>query len=138
MGYAEWVAVEIVNGAIPIKLVKLFIEWGKLYEKGEPDSAARNERTAGLPTLGCGGNRQRGYRSVPKHGTMGRFSLVDARNGREIRHFYWDCPYSSSGNVWRITIKNKGFIVESQGENLKSGALGNITVEVVSNFAVPE
>ncbi|KAI0675621.1 aegerolysin type hemolysin [Trametes maxima] len=134
MGYSQWVTIEIVNnGEIPIKLTRLYVEWGKLHEVGnkeiEVDPNTVNNKVLrpgqSLQFASCG-------RAHSSSGTTGRFSLVDVRNGSEIRHFYWDCPWGRPGNEWQITGKNKGFVVESQGANLESGALGNIIVEVVS------
>lgn len=65
-------------------------------------------------------------------GTAGDFDLVDPADGdKVIRHFYWNCPWSAKQNEWIVSGSNTKFMVEYYGQNLDSGALGTITVDVL-------
>jgi len=69
-------------------------------------------------------------RANASSGTEGSFDLVD-QNGTAIRDLYWNCPWGKKTNVWRVTGGNVKWLLESNGANLNSGALGTITVTVV-------
>ena len=69
-------------------------------------------------------------REASPSGTTGEFNLIDTMGGHTIRHFYWDCPWGSSGNVWRLSERNPQWMVDSEGENLGEGPLGVISVNV--------
>ncbi|KAH8832149.1 pleurotolysin A [Flagelloscypha sp. PMI_526] len=138
MAYAQWVIIIIHNvGAKNVKVKNLSRSWGKLYADGNKDKEVPVSDYEGkvigpdekLQINACG-------RSDAAEGTTGDFDLVDPNNGDQaIRHFYWDCPWGSKTNTWTVSGSNSKWMVEYQGQNLDSGALGTITVDVLSKGA---
>nr|ANC28024.1 umbellolysin [Polyporus umbellatus] len=132
--YPQWVSITIENvGTTDIKLKNLSVSWGKLYGDGEKDMELPPSEYEGkliqpntkLQLNAC--NRE----NSPS-GTTGEFDLVDpSANDKLIRNLCWDCPWSSTRNEWIVRGSNSSFIVESIGGNQDSGALGNITVNVL-------
>jgi hypothetical protein len=61
-------------------------------------------------------------------GTKGSFELWDG--DVKICKVYWDCPWGSKENIFRVTDVNGEFIVDETGDNLDSGAIGNVTVKI--------
>lgn len=153
--YAQWVSIEVVNyGPLPIQVKGVYTLWGKLYINGQPerhspsvlrvltylaystgdkDAEVRPSHfenriinpNGSLTIAACG-------RAHSPSGTEGGFNLVNP-NGNDaiIRSIYWDCPWGSKTNTWRVTGSLSGWEVFDRGANLNSGALGNITVETV-------
>jgi len=132
MAYAQWVVIVLKNRSnqsIKIKNVKL--DWGKFYvddNKDEEIPTSEIEDRIILPSKtyqinSCG-------RENASSGTEGSFDLVD-HSGQIIRSFYWDCPWGSKRNTWRVTNPDQNWLVDSSGANLDSGALGTITVQIV-------
>ena len=64
-------------------------------------------------------------------GTEGSFNLIDTSNGKVIRNVYWECPWGSKTNTFRVTIDNDDWLVEDKGANRDSGALGTVDVTSV-------
>lgn len=58
-------------------------------------------------------------------GTEGTFDLVESSGGKFIRTFYWDCPWGSKQNKAEVRGSNSAWLVEPNGFNYDSGALGN-------------
>ena len=72
-------------------------------------------------------------RSDASSGTEGNFDLVDpSASDKQIRHFYWDCPWGSKTNTWSVSGSNSKFMIEHYGANIDGGALGTITVDVLN------
>ncbi|KIJ46808.1 hypothetical protein M422DRAFT_164791 [Sphaerobolus stellatus SS14] len=138
MAYAQWVIIIIHNvGAKPLKLKNLKASWGKLHADGDKDKEVPASNYEGkvigpdekLQINACG-------RSDAAEGTTGDFDLVDPSNGdKTIRHFYWDCPWGKKTNTWTVSGSNSKWMVEYQGQNLDSGALGTISVDTMAKGA---
>ncbi|KAH8832152.1 pleurotolysin A [Flagelloscypha sp. PMI_526] len=134
MAYAQWVIIIIHNvGAKNVKVKNLNPSWGKLHANGNKDKEVPASDYEGhvigpdekLQINACG-------RSDAAEGTTGDFDLVDPNNGDQaVRHFYWDCPWGSKRNTWTVSGSNSKWMIEYQGQNLDSGALGTITVDVM-------
>lgn len=153
MAYAQWVIIIIHNvGSKDVKIKNLKPSWGKLHadgrisispplarwltgsgSTGDKDtevSASKYEGTVIKPDEklqinACG-------RSDAAEGTTGTFDLVDPADGdKQVRHFYWDCPWGSKTNTWTVSGSNTKWMIEYSGQNLDSGALGTITVDTL-------
>nr|AAL57035.1 PriA [Pleurotus ostreatus]BAD66666.1 pleurotolysin A [Pleurotus ostreatus]BAD66668.1 pleurotolysin A [Pleurotus ostreatus] len=134
MAYAQWVIIIIHNvGSKDVKIKNLKPSWGKLHADGDKDtevSASKYEGTVIKPDEklqinACG-------RSDAAEGTTGTFDLVDPADGdKQVRHFYWDCPWGSKTNTWTVSGSNTKWMIEYSGQNLDSGALGTITVDTL-------
>ncbi|KAK7029597.1 Ostreolysin A6 [Paramarasmius palmivorus] len=134
--YAQWVIIIIHNvGSGNVKLKNLDPSWGKLHADGDKDKEVSKDVYEGhiigpdqkLQLNACG-------RADSPSGTTGDFDLCDADEGdRVIRHFYWDCPWGSKRNTWTVSGSNSKWMVEHQGANLDSGALGTITVNLMKS-----
>ncbi|KAK7047442.1 Ostreolysin A6 [Paramarasmius palmivorus] len=132
--YAQWVIIIMHNvGSGNVRLKNLQVLWGKLHADGDKDKELSRDQFEGqiirpdqrLQLNACG-------RAHSPSGTEGRFDLCDADDGdRVIRHFYWDCPWGSKRNTWTVSGTNSNWIVEYRGQNLNSGALGTIYVELL-------
>ena len=70
-------------------------------------------------------------RSDAAEGTTGSFDLVDVATQQVIRHVYWDCPWGTKTNTFTVSGSNSKWMIEYSGQNLDSGALGTITVDVL-------
>ncbi|KAF9458124.1 pleurotolysin A [Collybia nuda] len=134
MAYAQWVIIILHNtGAKPMKLQNLKPSWGKLHADGDKDNEVKASDYEGkvieadekIQINACGW-------SDAAEGTTGTFDLVDSSDGdKQIRHFYWDCPWGSKTNTWTVSGSNSKWMVEYSGQNLNSGALGTITVDAL-------
>nr|O42717.1 RecName: Full=Aegerolysin Aa-Pri1; Flags: Precursor [Cyclocybe aegerita]AAC02265.1 Aa-Pri1 [Cyclocybe aegerita] len=132
--YAQWVIIILHNvGSSPFKIANLGLSWGKLYADGNKDKEVYpsdyNGKTVGpdekIQINSCG-------RENASSGTEGSFDIVDPNDGNKtIRHFYWECPWGSKRNTWTPSGSNTKWMVEWSGQNLDSGALGTITVDVL-------
>ncbi|KAJ3506277.1 hypothetical protein NLJ89_g6956 [Agrocybe chaxingu] len=132
--YAQWVIIVLHSvDSKPFKVKNLNASWGKLYADGDKDTEVSasnyNGKIVGpddkLQINACG-------RAHAAEGTTGTFDLVDPSNGDKlIRHFYWDCPWGSKQNTWTVSGSNSKWMIEHQGANLDSGALGTISVDVL-------
>ncbi|KAI0267255.1 aegerolysin type hemolysin [Russula aff. rugulosa BPL654] len=129
--YAQWVVINITNSSSKTVTIKnVSLHWGKFYKDDNkdaeiPKSDIENHKIDPgdeFEINSCG-------RSDASSGTEGDFDIYED-GGTRVRHFYWDCPWGSKTNTWRVTDNNAKWIVESQGANLDSGALGNIKVEL--------
>ncbi|OCH84840.1 pleurotolysin A [Obba rivulosa] len=131
MAYAQWVVIVLKNvspqGTLVIKNLNLM--WGKFHKDGDKDAEIPTKDIEGTKILpgaeytinSCG-------RSDASSGTEGKFDLYE-EGGALVRSFYWDCPWGSKTNTWTISNANAQWMVDSQGANLNSGALGTITHE---------
>jgi hypothetical protein len=124
MAYAQWVIILLKNRSqksIKIKNVK--IDWGKFHKDGkhflstaklriyqfamrltgDKDSEISSGTIEGK-TIDPGKSYQINScgRSDAASGTEGSFNLVDD-SGHVIRNLYWDCPWGSKTNYWKIT-----------------------------------
>ena len=70
-------------------------------------------------------------RSDAAEGTTGSFDLVDVATQQVIRHVYWDCPWGTKRNTFTVSGSNSKWMIEYSGQNLDSGALGTISVDVL-------
>ncbi|OCH86914.1 pleurotolysin A [Obba rivulosa] len=132
MAYAQWVVIVLKNvspqGTLVIKNLNLM--WGKFHKDGDKDTEIATKDIEGTKILpgaeytinSCG-------RSDASSGTEGKFDLYE-EGGALVRSFYWDCPWGSKTNTWTISNANTQWMVDSQGANLNSGALGTITVRL--------
>ena len=68
-------------------------------------------------------------REYTPSGTEGQFDLNNKANTK-IGSFYWNCPFTSSANTWKITDQNIGYNIISSEAHLTGGALGNIAIGV--------
>ncbi|CAA7262647.1 unnamed protein product [Cyclocybe aegerita] len=150
--YAQWVIIILHNvGSSPFKIANLGLSWGKLYADGKP--LHQSKRIWYLPLSLTGNKDKEVYpsdyngktvgpdekiqinscgRENASSGTEGSFDIVDPNDGNKtIRHFYWECPWGSKRNTWTPSGSNTKWMVEWSGQNLDSGALGTITVDVL-------
>ncbi|MGL5699337.1 MAG: aegerolysin family protein, partial [Kluyvera sp.] len=67
-------------------------------------------------------------RSDAAMGTEGSFVLYDG--AEKIGRFYWDCPWGKKTNKKEFTSASDKYIVQTEGGNVDSGALGNITLKI--------
>ncbi|CAA7262635.1 unnamed protein product [Cyclocybe aegerita] len=132
--HAQWVVIVLHNvGSQPFKIANLSLSWGKLYADGNKDAEVYPDKYNGMSVgpdnkvqiNSCG-------RADSSSGTEGSFDIVDPNDGnRIIRSFYWDCPWGSKANTWNPTGSNTKWMIEWSGQNLDSGALGTISVDVL-------
>ncbi|KAI0714064.1 pleurotolysin A [Cerioporus squamosus] len=133
--YAQWVILLMVNsGSKAIKIKNMNVSWGKLHADGDKDKEISQSTYENyiinpgeqLQINACG-------RENSPSGTTGDFDVVDpSASDKTIRHFYWDCPWGSKRNTWTISESNSNWMVESNGANLDSGALGTIRNEFLN------
>jgi len=131
--YAQWVVIVLNNlSTETITIKNVVLSYGKFHEAGSKDNEIDKNDVQGVKIVprgtfsiySCG-------RSDSPSGTEGSFDLVDNSTNQLIRNIYWDCPWGSSRNTFNITGVNGDWIVEGNGANLESGALGNVTVKAV-------
>ncbi|KAI0272832.1 pleurotolysin A [Russula aff. rugulosa BPL654] len=115
---------------VVVKNVHLF--WGKFYKDNDRDSEIPIKDIENTKILS--GNKfkinSRG-RSASSAGTEGEFDIYeDGPGGERVGHFYWDCPWGSKSNTWRITDRNAKWTIDSSEPDPNGGTLGDITVDL--------
>lgn len=134
MAYAQWVEVKVVvTEGLSVSIKEAKHSSGKFYKLGDKGHELSPEEinqmvvtdssTADKATIcACG-------RSDAPEGTEGSFVMYSGAD--KIGRFYWDCPWGKKTNkIQYISASNK-YVVQVEGGNLDSGALGNIALTVV-------
>jgi len=134
MAYAQWAEIKIVVAeGQSVSIRNASHDSGKFYKLGNKDQELSPDRinemvitsssTADEATIcACG-------RSDAAVGTEGSFVMY---NGPEkIGRFYWDCPWGKKTNKKEYTSASNKYVVQVEGGNVDSGALGNITLTFV-------
>jgi len=130
MGYAQWVVFTIINRSNFYTLIvkNLRTEFGKIHENGNKDVeigvGAIEGKEIGveqeLTFSSCG-------REYSDTGTEGSFDIYLKGKGK-LCHCYWDCPYWSTRNTWKISEYHPDWVIQSDGASA-TGALGDITIK---------
>ncbi|KAI0267249.1 Aegerolysin-domain-containing protein [Russula aff. rugulosa BPL654] len=110
--YAQWVVINITNSSSKTIVIKnVSLHWGKFYRDGDKD--------AEIPTSDIE-NHKINPGDEFEINSCGR---SDAASGTE-------CDFDIYEDGGPKVQDNSKWIVESEGANLDSGALGNIKVEL--------
>lgn len=69
-------------------------------------------------------------RSDASSGCEGSFELFDGDT--RVCKIYFDCPWGSKTNTFNVSDIDKRHMVQFQGGNIDSGALGNVDVKIIN------
>ncbi|KAF9526819.1 aegerolysin type hemolysin [Crepidotus variabilis] len=133
--YAQWVTIDNGNnspGTATLVIRKVSLSWGKFYEGGNKDREIHISSLEGkeIPAGGsfkiysCG-------RENASSGTEGSYNLVEKNGGRLVRRVYWNCPLGTKTNTFTLSGANRDWVIQQDGGNLDSGALGDIKLTMV-------
>ena len=132
MSYAQWIAIKIVSENTTLTIKNARLSWGKFHKEGNKDAEISPSEINGVEVrsgesfsiFSCG-------RSNSASGTRGSFELYD-RNIR-VGIFDWNSPWGikrNSFNWWPDASKDS-YLVQIDGGNRDSGAIGNVTIVVL-------
>ncbi|ATY64518.1 Aegerolysin [Cordyceps militaris] len=136
MAYAQWVSVTIVNlvhtGLITVQDAQII--WGKFYE-GENKNSEILPEQVNKTTVASGAQASVGAagRSDSSSGVEGSFSLF--LGGQKICGVYFSCPWGDKWNDFQLKdydAATSPYSITTSPINRDSGALGNVTVTVLS------
>jgi hypothetical protein len=135
MAYAQWVTITITPANVDVKLKNVAHSWGKFYKTGDKDTEIPVSDIEGtviaqgssFTVNACG-------REDAASGTEGTMDLFDGDT--KIGTYTWDCPWGTKSNssTWSSSgpqPPHNKYVVQQSGANLDSGALGNVTIQVV-------
>ncbi|ADL51931.1 aegerolysin family protein [Clostridium cellulovorans] len=135
MAYAQWVTITILPDNCDVVLKNFQLDWGKFYAPNNKDAEIDKntlenyqvKKEIPYSISSCG-------REDASSGTEGSFNVCDDQ-GQQICNIYWDCPWGSSTNTFKVSSINTGYMVDYSGDNLDGGALGTVTVEIFKKYA---
>ncbi|GCB26335.1 Asp-hemolysin [Aspergillus awamori] len=134
---AQWIHVRVVNSMSydTLKVKDTWLKWGKFHKEGNK-SAEISVSDINALTAAPGGsfNVYACGRANASSGTEGSF---DVYNGNvRVAYIYWDCPWGSKTNKFRADVIADNYRVETGYWNSYGGAIGSVTVEIVSRDRV--
>ncbi|KAI0377329.1 aegerolysin type hemolysin [Hypomontagnella monticulosa] len=132
MAYAQWVYILIHNLCKSDLMIKnVVLNWGKFYKwdnKDDEISVGDMEGTVVKPgrssdMASCG-------RSDASSGCEGSFEVFCSDT--KVCRIYFSCPWGSKTNTFTVGGIDDDYMVQFQGANLDSGALGKVDVKIMS------
>ncbi|CAK37181.1 hypothetical protein CBS63078_6667 [Aspergillus niger] len=128
---AQWVHIRVVNSLSfdTLSVRNTWLGWGKFHKENNKSAeipvsdinALRAAPGGSFNVFACG-------RAHSPSGTEGSF---DVYNGDvRVAYIYWDCPWGSKRNQFRVDRIADDYWVETGYWNQSGGAIGSVTVEI--------
>ncbi|KKA28151.1 hypothetical protein TD95_000962 [Thielaviopsis punctulata] len=132
MAYAQWLEIIITNRMRDgdVTLRDAVANWGKFYQNGDKDIEIGSDQINGntltfdksFTVQSCG-------RSDSASGTEGSVKLFEGST--HICTLYWNCPWGSKNNQFKILDQSDDYAVSHTPFNDDSGAIGTVKVKVL-------